>query len=261
METLHTFVVCAYGQSAYLEDCVKSLCNQTAKSDIIISTSTPNEEITRVAEAYGIPVRVNEGEAGITGDWNFGLLQATASPYVTIAHQDDIYEPTYTEEILVKAQKSKTPLLIFTDYYEIKNGERITDSQVQKIKRLMNIGFRMFPRSKFARSFVLSMGNSICCPTVTYATAARYRFRFNKDFRFACDWDAWERIGRRKGAFLYIKKPLVGHRIHEDSETSKIMEDGRRTEEEYYMFRRFWPKFIADLLQKYYSKGAENNNV
>ncbi len=261
MENLHTFVVCAYKKSPYLEDCVKSLCAQTVRSDIIISTSTPNEEITRIAETYGVPVKVNTGEGGITGDWNFGLLQATASKYVTIAHQDDIYDPTFAEEVLAKAEKVKEPLIIFTDYYEIKNGERITNSQVQKIKRLMNIGFRLFPRWRFARSFVLSMGNSICCPTVTYATAARYRFRFNRDFSFACDWDAFERIGRRKGSFLYIKKPLMGHRIHEESETSKIMEDGRRTEEEYYMFRRFWPKFIADILQKYYSKGAQNNNV
>lgn len=260
MDKLHTFVVCAYGESAFLEDCVKSLKEQTSKSDIIIATSTPNETISRVADRYGIRVEVNTGEAGITGDWNFGLSLCN-TPFVTIAHQDDIYEPTYAECVLKRAKSKKRPLLIFTDYYEIKNGTRIDDSSVLKIKRLMNTGFRMFPSWKFARRRVLSLGNSICCPAVTYSREAITDFKFDASFRFACDWDAWERIGRKKGAFLYVPSPLMGHRIHEESETSRIMADGIRKKEEYTMFRRFWCKWIAKKLTGTYAKGAENNKV
>ena len=38
----HTFVVCAYGESPYLEKCIDSLEKQTVKSRILIATSTPN---------------------------------------------------------------------------------------------------------------------------------------------------------------------------------------------------------------------------
>ena len=260
MDKLHTFVVCAYKESAFLEDCVKSLTEQTVKSNIIIATSTPNDTISRIASTYGLRVEVNAGEAGIPGDWNFGLSLCD-TPFVTIAHQDDIYEPTYAERVLCAAQKKKRPLLIFTDYYELKNGKRIDDSSVLKIKRLMNTGFRMFPSWKFARRRVLSLGNSICCPAVTYSREAISDFKFDSAFRFACDLDAWERIGRKKGAFLYIPSALMGHRIHEESETSKIMADGLRKEEEYTMFRRFWCKPIAKKLSGTYAKGAENNNL
>ncbi len=47
---LHTFVVCAYKESKYLEECIMSLVNQEVKSHIIMVTSTPNEYISSMAE-------------------------------------------------------------------------------------------------------------------------------------------------------------------------------------------------------------------
>ena len=130
-----------------------------------------------------------------------------------------------------------------------------------KIKKLLNLPIRMFPKFKLARRLALSLGNCICCPAVTYSRLAREDFKFDGKYKFACDWDAWERIGRKKGAFLRVCKPLMGHRIHEDSETSKIMADNKRVAEEYDLFRRFWIKPIAKLISKFYTKGANNNNL
>ena len=250
MEHRHTFVLCAYGESPFLEECVRSLLAQTVPSEILISTSTPNDAIRAVAKQYSLPIFVNEGERGITGDWNFGF-SLPKTPYVTIAHQDDVYEPTYTERILQRADRSKKPILIFTEYFEIRNGERVIKNKLLRIKRLMNLGFRLFPNSRFMRLRTLAMGNSICCPAVTYAMEACRDFRFDGQFRFACDWDAWDRLARQKGAFLYIREPLTGHRIHEGSETTKQTASTRRSEEEYMMFCRYWPAWIAKRLSRF----------
>lgn len=257
---VHTFVVCAYRESPYLEECILSLKNQTVKSKILISTSTPNEHIQRIAERYEIPVFVNEGEGGITGDWNFGV-SLVDTPYYTIAHQDDVYEPTYAELILNKAEKAKAPILLFTDYFEIRNGERVDKNKLLRIKKMMNRGFRPFPSWRWMRLRILSVGNSICCPSVTYCAEACRNFSFDSNFRFACDWDAWDRLARRRGSFFYLNRPLMGHRIHEDSETTKLTADTRRSEEEFLMFRRYWPNFIARKLSKYYVKGADSNQL
>ena len=61
----HTFVICAYGESPFLEECVQSLRNQTVQSRIIMVTSTPNELIERIAKQYQIPLSVNRGKAGL----------------------------------------------------------------------------------------------------------------------------------------------------------------------------------------------------
>ena len=49
----HTFVVCAYKESQYLEECIQSVLNQNVKSKVIISTGTPNSYIKEIAEKYG----------------------------------------------------------------------------------------------------------------------------------------------------------------------------------------------------------------
>ena len=120
MKEKHTFVICAYGESPYLEECICSLLNQKRKSSVLIATSTPNEHIERLAEKYHLQVKVNQGEKGISADWNFAYSCAD-TPYVTLAHQDDLYEPDYSENILAFLKKAKHPLIAFTDYCELRD--------------------------------------------------------------------------------------------------------------------------------------------
>ena len=96
--TDHTFAVCAYKESPYLESCIKSLVNQKVKSNIIVCTSTPCEFIENMAKKYDIPYYVREGKSDICDDWNFSVA-CTKTNYVTVAHQDDVYNEHYVEDI------------------------------------------------------------------------------------------------------------------------------------------------------------------
>ena len=116
----HTFAICAYKESQYLEECIKSLQNQTVKSNIIMATSTPNEHIKKLAEKYKIELFINNGEKGIGQDWNFAVSN-TKTDYVTIAHQDDVYCENYLEEIVNKLEKGKDFLIAFSDYKDRKS--------------------------------------------------------------------------------------------------------------------------------------------
>ena len=133
---LHTFAVCAYGESPYLEECVQSLLAQKVRTRILIATSTPNSYIYGIGEKYGIPVHINHGEKGLAGDWNFAYSCAT-TPLVTLAHQDDRYYVNYTEDVLAAAKKCRHPLIIFTDYNELRNGKTVTTNRLLKVKRLL----------------------------------------------------------------------------------------------------------------------------
>ena len=48
-----------------------------------------------------------------------------------------------------------------------------------------------------------------------------------------------------KEGFLYIPKELMAHRIHEESETTNLIKNNVRLEEDLIMLQKFWPKFIA----------------
>lgn len=138
----HTFAICAYKESLYLEECIKSLKNQTVKSNIIIATSTPNDHIKNLAQKYKIQLFINNGEKGIGQDWNFAVSN-TKTDYVTVAHQDDVYCENYLEEIIRKLEKGKDFLIAFTDYNEIKNGETIPLTTNLKIKKLLLFPLRV----------------------------------------------------------------------------------------------------------------------
>ena len=132
----HTFVICAYGNSPYLEDCIQSLLSQTVRTKIVMSASEPEVSVISLAEKYHIPLFVNKGEKGIAGDWNFALSCAE-TPLVTLAHQDDRYYKTYAEDVLAAFNTCCRPLLAFTDYNELREGRTAESNRLLKIKRLM----------------------------------------------------------------------------------------------------------------------------
>ncbi|MCD8022430.1 MAG: glycosyltransferase [Lachnospiraceae bacterium] len=258
----HTFVICTYKESPYLEACIRSLKAQTVKSDIIMVTSTPNAFIRKMAEKYEIPCFVNEGEGGITQDWNFGYSHA-GKGYITIAHQDDVYEKEYLERALRALENAKKPLIYFSDYYEIRDGENVYKNRLLVIKRLMLLPLRVpfFRSSIWVRRRILSFGSPICCPSVCYAAWNLPDVIFQNHFRACEDWEAWERLSKLRGSFLYDPEKLMGHRIHADSETSSAIGDHKRTEEEYQMFCKFWPEWFAKKIGKIYAAGQDSNQT
>lgn len=260
--TDHTYVLCAYKESKYLEECVKSLLSQTVKSNILIATSTPNEHISAVAQKYSIPLYINDGEKGIGGDWNFAYSKAQ-TPLITIAHQDDIYEPTYTEEMLKFVNKSKDPIIYFCGYSELRNGIKTYSNTNLKIKKILlsPLKLKMLWKCKFVRRRVLSLGNSICCPAVTYIANKVGARPFTNDYLSNIDWQQWEMLSRKKGSFVYNKKPLMCHRIHEESTTTEIIGDSKRMQEDFDILCKFWPKWIAKIISRLYSKSEQSNNV
>lgn len=257
----HTFVICAYKESEYLEECILSLKNQSVQTNIIMETSTPNDYIKGMADKYQIPLYVNPN-GGITQDWNFGLSKVETK-YATIAHQDDIYEKDYAKKMLDRFAVSKRPLIAFSDYGELRNGEKVYDIPMLKIKEFMLSPLRIkaFAGSKLVRRRILSLGDAICCPSVSFNLELLERPIFKDGFRSCEDWEAWEMISRLDGDFLYIPEPLMCHRIHEESATTAIIQDNARVEENYIMFCKFWPKPIAKLINKFYTKSEDSNTL
>lgn len=258
----HVFVVCAYKSSPYLEECIQSLMKQSVPVKVILATSTPNEHIRRLCEKYQISYHVNEGKSGLASDWNFAYKLAKAD-YVTLAHQDDLYEPDYAKTVISVMKKTKHPLIAFTDYYEYRGCQKVHDNRNLKIKRLMlwPLNWPALQQSRFVRRRILSLGNPICCPSVTYARKNLPTTLFQNDFASNTDWQTWEQLSKKSGSFIYIDEPLMSHRIHRESTTTEIIGDKRRQKEDIEILKKFWPEFIAKWIEKIYSKSEKSNDV
>ena len=256
----HTWVICAFRESPYLEECILSLLKQTVLSHLLMVTSTPCGYISDLSSKYGIELRVNTGEKGIGPDWNF-VLRSVETKLITLAHQDDVYEPEYAESMLAVVNRVRNPILYFTGYGELRKGEKVLNNQLLRIKKLMLMPIRFFPGRIWARRLSLRFGNPVCCPSVTYRKTVMADMLFGSDLKSNVDWDMWERLSGIKGSFVYNTEPLMCHRIHEGSTTNEIIGQGSRGQEDLEMFRRFWPEGIARFLAKRYAGSDKSNQL
>ena len=256
----HTFAVCAYKESPFLDDCLRSILGQSVRSSVLLATSTPSTFLEGVAFKFGIDLYVRDGVPGIADDWNYAVSCAK-TPYVTIAHQDDIYEPEYAKEAIHAFSATSNGLLYFSDYGEIRSGKRRSHTALASVKRAMLLPYRSkrLSCSPFWKRLPLSFGNPICCPAVTYNVGRLPSPLFVEGFRSNLDWDAWERFSRLDGAFLYRPRVRMYHRVHEGSETSACIVDDVRVKEDLAMLERFWPYSIARTINGLYEKAQRLN--
>lgn len=255
-----SLVICAYKESPYLEECIISLLNQNVKCSVSISTSTPNEGIKKLAKKYKLPLHINKHSNGYYDDFLFAYY-TTKTKFVTLCHQDDIYLPNFTSEVIKKIKSIKKPIIIFSNYYDLKKSTTVKNSNLLLIKRILNfpLRFKTLQKSKIIRTRVLSLGNSICSPTVT----------FNKDFVtepvLKCpfptshDWYTWINLAKITGSFVYISKPLLLRRINELSETTTVIANNTKKKSDYEIFKMLWPEWIAKRIARIYCKSELNN--
>ena len=257
----HTFVVPAYGCSAHLRECLASLRGQTRPSPIVVATSTPFDGLEPLAKEYGARLAVHSPNAGIGHDWNFALAQAR-TPWVTLAHQDDLYLPAFVEQTMAMAASEPEAVLLFTDYGESLDGQRRNTTPMLMIKRLLlEVGFLGRPTVSRtgAKLRLLRFGCPIPCPAVTMKVSAA-AVNFREDLKVNLDWDAWMRLAVKGGAFGYVRDLLMLHRIHAGSETSDAIRQGVRAAEDLTMFQSLWPEPIARLLARAYSLSYETGS-
>lgn len=254
----HTFAICAYKESEYLEDCIESLLNQSIQSNIIMVSSTKNKHIDDLAKKYKLEVFYRDGKSDIQEDWNFGVLNSKTE-LVTVAHQDDVYDKYYLENILNNYTGKE--LMISTENIFLKNNKSIVSKNLI-IKRIIKFPLRIpgFANIRCIRKLTLAFGNTINCPSVTYNKQKLGEPIFTSDLKFALDWDTFYKIYGRKGKVKYIPLKLISFRIHEEATTASWIKNSTRQIEDTIMFNKFWPKWIVKIIMKYYVKCYEVYN-
>ena len=239
----HTFAICAYKESPYLESCVSSLINQSEPSDIIICTSTPNELIDSIAKKYGLDVYIRNGVSSLKDDWNFAVdtaVYARKAELVTVAHQDDVYRKDYVRE-LMRAEAKYPDMILFTSgSCTIDKDGREVSWLSERIKRALRLLLRLkgLADRRFIKRSALMFGNAICCPSCTYNIKLTGQPLFKDDADFVIDW-------------------LTLLRLHPASATEENIKNNNRKKEEYGVFLRIWPKPVAALIMKLYGLSSK----
>lgn len=254
-EKYHTFSICAYKESKHLEDCIKSLKDQTVTSNIIMVSSTKNKHIDSLAKKYKIKLYYRDGKSDIEDDWNFAVAKSTTE-LVTVVHQDDVYDKYYLENVLNNYTGKE--LMLLTENYFLKNNQQIVDKNL-RIKKLLKYPLRVpgFANIRWIRKLTLAFGNTIQCPSVTYNKTKIGEPIFTSELKFALDWDTFYKIYSQKGKVKYIPIKLISFRIHEEATTASWIKNSTRQIEDTIMFQKFWPNWIVKIIMKFYVKCYE----
>lgn len=258
----HTFAICAYKDSPYLEACIKSLKKQTVPSEIILCTSTPSPYIRGLADKYGIPVFERDGESDIQADWNYAYEMADAR-LVTIAHQDDMYHKSYAGVVQKCWERYPDTSVMTTDAVIVKHNKLQKPDWVELVKMTLRLPLRIPALNHLSavKKNALRFGNPIMCPSCTYNKELLKVPLFQSDYKFALDWDTMAQLAKRPGRFICVEKPLLYYRIHEEATTKGCIRDHRREREETEMYRQFWPEWMVQLLMRGYRKAYDSYDV
>lgn len=271
MNRIHAFAICAYGESPYLEECIRSLKSQSEPSDLMICTSTPGPYLTSLASAHGIPLFVRDGESGIREDWQFAWkIAGRDHALVTIAHQDDRYHRDYTKRLLHWYSRYPDMTVFASDYVVLKTKEgrtkdgrfypvctKVKTADLSRfIKKALRLLLRVKPLAgiRAVKRSALIFGNSICCPSCTYNHDRIGDEMFLSDYTFALDWENLYELAGKPGRFVIEERPLIAYRVHDGATTKQCIDDQRRAADETAMFRKIWPEWIVRPLMHFYRK-------
>jgi glycosyltransferase involved in cell wall biosynthesis len=259
----HVFCIAAYGESPYLEECLASIAKQSVPARMILCTSTPNNHISLLADKYGAMYKIGHHAPGIGRDWNFAYHTADTQ-YVTIAHQDDIYETDYLKQVLQALDKHSGLLLLFTDYRQLINNIAYAWQPVVFIKRLLVFPFWFSPylHSRFLRKLVFCFGNPVSCPSVVLnKSALPENFAFDETMKTNLDWLAWIELSNIPGGFYRVPRRLVQHRTHAGSATSDTILSDARQQEDQWIFEKLWGRSLAQMILFFYRASYWLNRI
>jgi hypothetical protein len=214
-----------------------------------------------VAREFSVQLRINKEGGTISRDWNFAL-RSGQSKLVALAHQDDLYHPAFASKCCAFFSENPDSAISFTDMAALINNRlRINNMQewVKKFLRKSSFLGRETINSPSQYRRLLGFGCAIPCPSVVFNRQVIPDFIFSDQYSINIDWDAWTRLAFSGHKIGYIRGALMTHRIHDDAETQKGLADRRRDQEDYFVFLRYWPGFIARSLLSLYRFGYKHD--
>jgi glycosyltransferase involved in cell wall biosynthesis len=260
----HSFVIPVYQTAPSLVALIESLRAQDGtRSEILLSSSTPSTELEQIAKRHAIPLHINSQRVDISADWNFALRTASTK-YVTIAHQDDLFESSYVSRLRAALCANPCAIMAFCDYAEHSPQGPRSRNLNMRIKRALcrrAFGARECISATSDKVRLLSLGNPICCPSVMLDRSKNPDFRFPSGFRTNLDWKAWLDLARGPGGFVYVRERLISKGIHAESATTATIFNRAREREDRALFDALWPRPIAAALACIYRLGYRANRL
>lgn len=205
-----SIVITAYNSMDYLPETIESVLEQTFSDfEVLLVDDGSSDHIVQWASELVDPrVKLTSQEnQGVSVARNTGIAHAQGE-YVAFLDGDDLWEPTKLEKQVHCLEANPEVALVHTwltriDWQSKPTG-RLIYSQLEG-----DVWQQIVEKNQVACSSV--MVRRCCFETVGV---------FDKNLKFAEDWDLWIRLATRYH-FAVIEEPLVHYREHPNSKSKK----------------------------------------
>lgn len=229
-----TLIVPCWNAGPHLRPLLDSLLAQHEREPVIVLVDDRSDDgSAEFARAHGgsrIEVLVNERRLGIAGNWNrcAGLV---ATPYFTLAHMDDVYEPEYAVALADALDADPQAGAAHCIATAIDSAGANLDAPQERYKLRAWRGLESANRAEVYRR--LLRANFVAAPSVMWRRAAFDAIGgFDRELRFALDWDAALRLLLAGHELRGVPRALVRYRRHAASATAGLGAGGERYREE-----------------------------
>lgn len=203
-------VITAYNSMIYLPETLESVLRQTFTDfEVLIINDGSSDHIVQWASELVEPrVRlISQENQGVGVARSTGIANAQGE-YVAFLDGDDLWEPTKLEKQLRCFEENPQLGLVHTWLAGIDQNSKPT-GRVMGSHIEGEVWQQIIERNMVACSS--AMVRRCCFETVGV---------FDKNLRFAEDWDMWIRLAARYH-FAVLKEPLVSYREHPNSKSKK----------------------------------------
>jgi glycosyltransferase involved in cell wall biosynthesis len=184
----------------------------------VVDDASPEMDVSELLRGWGmggVNVYRRTANGGLGDCWNTCIERSTA-PLVHILHQDDAVHPDFYSRMTAASQRYPSALMLFC-------RTRILD----------NAGTSLAPLQQEQEGLLPDWLATICSKQTVYCPAVVVRRAtyeavgvFDPLLRYIIDWEMWIRIAAA-GPVAYLPEPLVSYRVHEGSESGRLLSSGQ----------------------------------
>lgn len=221
-----TIAIPSYNQPQHLEECLKSIEQQTFVDKIetiVFNDPSPlDAEIRNVVEKFShlnITFLTNKERLGANDNIQQAVHYSYTTPYVMIFHHDDTMAPQYVETCITLLDNHTGAAWVSSNFSFRKKGE-----EMQKFPAITPVRYEVYHnQADIVRAILKNRNISFGSTTYRVDIVKELFFDFN---RFAQNSDrpaVIDIVGDKMA--LFIKQPLVNYRLHfgQDSKTNRAL--------------------------------------
>ncbi len=184
----------------------------------VVDDASPDMDVAKLLLEWGIEgvnVHRRPVNGGLGECWNTCIERSTGS-LVHILHQDDVVDPDFYARMTAASERYPSALMFFC-----------------RTRILEGAGTRLAPLQQEREGLLPGWLATICSKQTVYCPAVVVRRttydqvgKFDPFSKYIIDWEMWIRIAAA-GPVAYLCEPLASYRVHDGSESGRLLAGGK----------------------------------